>query len=128
MTNRCQQILVVDRDPDFQIGLADALGHEGVTVLSVNCCALALQAVEGGFCPDAILVDFVAEDAGSAEFLRRVKANYAVPIIAISPGPTQWRIGPTVDRELHEPFDARELLAVLDELCTSPRSPAGRGR
>ena len=94
----------------------------------MNCSALALQAVEGGYRPDAILVDFVAEDAGSAEFLRRAKSSYAVPIIAISPGSTQWKIGPTVDRELHECFNANELLTVLDELCNSPRSPAGRGR
>ena len=128
MISRCQRILVVARDPDFQIGLADALGHNGVAVLSVNCSALALRAVQGGYRPDAILVDFVAEDADSAEFLGRAKSSYAVPIIAISPGPTQWKIGPTVDRELPESFNVSELLTVLDELCNSPRSPAGRGR
>jgi len=128
MTHRCQRILVVNRGAASQIGFADALRWEGIAVQSVNGSGLALEAIEGGATPDAILIDLAGKDTCVAEFLRRVKATYAVPVIAISSGSSQCRIGPTADRELHEPFDVRELLAVLDELCTSPRSPAGRGR
>jgi chemotaxis response regulator CheB len=93
--------------------------------MSVSGSDAAFQAMEGGFNPDAVLIDLAVKDTCVAEFLRCVKATYAVPVIAVSPGPILERIGPTADRELHEFFDVRDLLAVLDELCTSPRSPAG---
>jgi DNA-binding response OmpR family regulator len=127
MQHRYQRILLVDRDRDFQIGLADALRREDVVVLSVNGCDLALQVIEDGYRPDAIVVDLALRDISSAELLRYA-SSHAVPAVAISPGPATWKIGPTADRELHEPFDIRELLAVLDQLCSSPRSPADRGR
>lgn len=94
-------------------------------MLSVNRADLALQALGEGFRPDAILIDFSEEDIASAEFLRIVKLSYPVPVIAFSPDSALCRIGPLPDRELHKPFLVRSLLSVLDELCSSPRSPAG---
>ena len=82
MTYRCQRVLVVDRDPDFQTGLAQALRRNGVATLSVSGSDLALRAIEDGFKPDAILIDFEAEDTCCAEFLRRAKSTSAVPVIA----------------------------------------------
>ena len=128
MTHRCQRILVVNRGAASRVAFADDLCREGLAVHFVNGSDVAFQAIAGCVKPDAILIDLAVKDIGVAEFLRRAKATHAVPIIAISPGPIMERIGPTADREVHEFFDGKELLAVLDDLCTSPRSPAGRGR
>ncbi len=118
----------MDRNPDLQVGLSNALRQEDVSVLCVNRSDLALQALAEGFRPDAILIDFGEEDIGSAEFLRLVKSSCPVPVIAFSPDADLCRIGPAPDRELHKPFQVRALLSVLDELCSSPHSPAGHSR
>ncbi len=128
MTHRCQKVLVVDRNADLQAGLSNALGEEGVSVLSVSRSDLALQVLAEGFRPDAILIDFGEEDIASAELLRVVKSSCPVPVIAFSPEGVLCRIGPAPDRELHKPFQVRVLLAVLDELCSAPHSPVGHSR
>lgn len=124
MRHRYHRIMVVDRDPDFQLGLAGALRYEGVAVLSVDRSDAALQVMAGGYRPDAIVMDFTTEDIGSAGLLRYVKTSEAIPVIALSPGAALWRIGPIADRELRvsEHFDVRTLLAALDGICTPPRS------
>src|SRR3990172_9287543 len=116
MTQRCQRMLVVNRSAASQFSFSDALRREGIGLMSVSGADAAFQAMEGGFKPDAVLIDLAVKDSSLAEFLRCAKATYAVPVVAISPGPVGWRIGPVADRELHEPFDVTELLATLDEL------------
>ncbi len=125
MTHRCQRILVVNRSAASQFSFSDALRREGIGLMLVSGSDAAFQAMEGGFIPDAILIDLAVKDSSAADFLRRVKATYAVPVIAISPGAIQCRIGPTADKELREFFDVRELLTVLDELCTFSPKPCG---
>ena len=60
MKHRYERILLVDADPTFLAGLGEALRQEGLTVLSVLDSDLAPEAVEGGFMPDALLIDFRA--------------------------------------------------------------------
>ena len=126
MTQRCQRMLVVNRSAASQFSFSDALRRAGIGLMSVSGSDAAFQAMEGGFNPDAVLIDLAVKDGSVAAFLRCVKATYAVPVIAISPEPILERIGPAADRELHEPFDVTELLRTLDELCTHPRCPADR--
>ncbi len=125
MKHSYHRILVVDRDPAFQIGLAEALGHEGLTVLSVSGSDLALPVLNSELMPDAILIDLSPGDICAAELLRRAHALRRTPVITTSTAPALRRIGPLSHRELPKPINLDELLSVLDELCGSPRSPAG---
>jgi DNA-binding response OmpR family regulator len=121
MVHGCQQVLAIDPDLWLHTDLTKELRGKGIAVLVASNSYVALQAVADGFKPDAVLVDFAAEDAGVAQLLRHVKSAHATLIIALVPEASLVRIGPFPDRVLHRPFQVKNVIAALDALC-SPRS------
>lgn len=53
----CSEVMVASDAPDFMDALADALHEAGAVVICVEDVESAMQAVEDGFRPDAVVVD-----------------------------------------------------------------------
>lgn len=122
MAHGCRQVLVVDPESWLHTDLIRALRSENIGVLLASTSDLAMQAVQDGFQPDGVLVDFATKDSGTARLLRHVKSAYSAFIIALVPNISVARIGPIPDRQLRKPSHVKELIAHLDDLCRSSTS------
>jgi CheY-like chemotaxis protein len=123
------QVLLVDGSPSLFCSLGDVLRTFGLSVLAVRESDQALDALDDGFTPDAIVVHFAAGDAKAAELLRYAKSKRALPVVSISPPEAEGppRIGPRPDREMGKHTQVAELVSMLDGMCGSPH-PAGWSR
>ncbi len=128
------RLLVVDDDPSVRALLCDVLGLEGHVVTEVADGYAALRALAAAR-PDCVVLDVRMPGMDGHEVLRRIRASTGgleLPVVMLTAAvddDTAWRgWSGGVDHVLGKPFDAEELLGLVDGLCARqrPRTVAGR--
>jgi two-component system, OmpR family, response regulator ResD len=132
------RILVVDDDPSVRALLCDVLELEGHVVTEVADGYAALRALAVAR-PECVVLDVRMPGMDGHEVLARVRASAGglelpvVMVTAAADDDTAWRgWSGGVDHVLGKPFDAEELLALVDRLVdrrsSRPRRRALTGR
>lgn len=113
------RILVVDDEPAILEALSDVLAEEGFAVDTALNGALALQRLEAGPRPDALLTDImmpVMDGRALVAELRRREGLRDLPVIVMSAGVVHPRERDGFAHFLAKPFELVELLGVLGRL------------
>jgi DNA-binding response OmpR family regulator len=127
------RILVVDDDPSVRALVRDVLELEGHAVSDVVDGYAALRAVAAER-PDCVVLDVVMPGMDGHEVLGRLRATAGgleLPVVMLTASAdddTAWRgWSGGVDHVLGKPFDADELLHLLQRLCARPGARALSG-
>jgi DNA-binding response OmpR family regulator len=117
-------VLVVDDDPDIAEAIGDILRRAGYDVRTAGDGASALEAVARET-PGLVLLDWrlPSEPAGSP-LVRKLRdaCDFQVPIVVVSADPqalAEARAAQVSDY-LPKPFDARDLVELVDEQWAQP--------
>ena len=118
-------VLLVDDEPQILETSAYILAHEGYQVLTARSAEEAMALLERTQ-PHALLLDVKMPGMSGYELCRLIRGNPTtanMPILVVS------ALGRPLDRQLaleagangflRKPFDDRELLAMLAELCSA---------
>ena len=127
------RILVVDDDPSVRALLRDVLELEGHAVQLADDGYAALRAVAARR-PDCVVLDVVMPGLDGHEVLAALRGRSdgrelpVVMLTASADDDTAWRgWSGGVDHVLGKPFDADELLHLLERLCARPGARALSG-
>jgi DNA-binding response OmpR family regulator len=119
-TRLSSTILLVEDEDGLRSSIAKCLSGEGYQVLQAGDGKKAVAALRASL-PDLIITDLIMPDQDGLELLSYIrKRSLSIPVIAMSGG---GRLGPSdylrvaqlmgAVRTLEKPFDADELLAVV---------------
>jgi two-component system OmpR family response regulator len=117
------RVLVCDDNRDIADSLADLLQFCGYEVVTCYRGAAALAAVDGGFRPDACLLDLEMPgmDGDELAVLLRVRLGDAPPLLVAVTGLSADEAGPRIGHagfhaHMVKPADPARLLAALSRL------------
>ena len=123
MKQQVKEILVVDDDPDILDALRFLLEFAGYEVKTTEKGEYAenLRDTNGGF-PDLIILDVLLSGKDGRLICQKLKSQHDtnhIPIIMISAHPNAKQSVAAVgaDDFLAKPFDADELLAMVEKHC-----------
>jgi two-component system chemotaxis response regulator CheY len=111
-------ILVVDDDEDVREIVSLLLSEEGFEVVTAHNGAVALEQLESGAKPNAIILDLMMPVMNGWEFWDRTQVgpHGNIPIIVLTAtGLTQGAVGHA--RVLPKPVGPNELLAAVQTAC-----------
>jgi two-component system response regulator MprA len=109
------KIFVVEDDPDARELATEFLRLHGFEVRAANDGVEALEAITGGYRPDAIVLDLMMPRMDGAQFLaryRRMDGADGVPVIIVTAAP-QLAKGLPCRAMLAKPYDLSDLLPLL---------------
>jgi CheY-like chemotaxis protein len=127
------RLLIVEDDADTREGLAEMLRGAGYSVDIFDGGTRALEFLEAGPRPDAIILDLLLRrDMNGWQFLEIIKAHpklSLIPVIAISGADlnAELRRQCTAEAFLAKPISTRALLEVLRRFGITGQPPAGDG-
>jgi CheY-like chemotaxis protein len=113
-------VLVVDDDVDGRYVVCQALKRHGYRVREATNAREALNGVQAGPAPCAILLDLAMPIMDGWQFMaeRRWHAALArVPVALMSGSIDRRALVLDADAYLQKPFDATQLLAVVAQCC-----------
>jgi len=121
--NTCRSVLLIEDDADIRESIASLLEQEGYRVDTACNGREALDRLEQlGSAPDVILLDLmmpVLDGAGFRSEQEKSPAFAQIPVVVVSgdgnPLPKAKSLGAA--GWLKKPFEAGELLAVVDRVC-----------
>lgn len=114
--------MVVDDDPGVRNALLEFLALEGFEVQGAIHGMDALEQLQGGYLPDAILLDLSMPVMDGRELHRALQRNpswSSIPIVVVAALPETAPIG--VDAIIPKPFEIDHLLQVISNLTRMPR-------
>ncbi|HEY6908076.1 MAG TPA: response regulator [Myxococcales bacterium] len=117
------RVMVVDDDPDILTALSMTLQTEGYGVHACRHGREALDMLEGGLRPAAILLDLMMPVMNGFEFLQVIKSDIRwrrIPVVVLSANRGYSRDDLGVLGMLRKPFELDELFAAL-AAATEPR-------
>ncbi len=113
-------ILVIDDNPLMLATLGEALTTDHtIPVLAVSG-ADALQKVQRGIAPDAVVIDLDMRE-GFAVLADLECAMEEVPVIALSSSPGRLLEAGIADAVVMKPFEVGQLRSCVDRTCEQPR-------
>jgi len=119
------RILVVDDEPHMRDMLELGLDQHGFDVRAVSDGVAALDVIEGGWRPDAVVLDVVMPKMDGMTLLPQLRRNSEVPILMLSarkdvPDKIAALIA-GADDYVGKPFDLSELAARLRSRVRRPK-------
>lgn len=113
-----KKIGVIDDDREMRDLIADVLRRHGYEVTPFESASSALQQLQSGLAPDAVICDVIMPDMDGREFVKRFKSTQPnVPVIlitafgsALSP---REAIVAGASRLLMKPFSISELTDAI---------------
>jgi CheY-like chemotaxis protein len=115
-------VMIVDDDDEIRDALEDVLGGEGYSVVGARDGEQALELLQGGPQPSAILLDLWMSGMDGwrlrQELLRDAKLS-EIPVIVLTASHRQCTPVPNVKEILKKPVDLHKLLRVLNEARVS---------
>jgi CheY-like chemotaxis protein len=119
MPNHPKNVLIVEDFAALGRALGEILELEGFVVSSARNGAEALDALNAGTRPDAIILDYKMPKMTGGEFLEHVKADdryKAIPVIAVSAASNE-EFCSKADHFLRKPLNTAELVRLILESC-----------
>jgi len=113
-------ILVIDDNPLLLATLGEALTTDHTTPVLARTGADALQKMQRGMAPDAVVIDLDMRD-GFVVLAQLECAIDDVPVIALSSKPGRLLEAGIADAVLMKPFDVGRLRSCVDRTCEQPR-------
>ncbi len=115
------KVLVVDDDFEIRSGMAEVLVFEGFEVRAVSDGCSAIEVMDSGFAPDAVLLDYMMprmDGAACHEILRERWPR--VPVLMVT---AAGRL-PKLDGlwgTLHKPFEMDDLIDTVRRMVAVAR-------
>jgi CheY-like chemotaxis protein len=119
MANTTKNVMIVEDFAALGRALGEILELEGFVVNAARNGAEALDALNGGARPDAIVLDYKMPKMTGGEFLERVKSDErfkGIPIIAVSAA-SNAEFCSKADHFLRKPLNTAELVRLIRESC-----------
>src|SRR5438128_3360011 len=121
-----RKILIIDDEEGFRDGVADLLGMEGYDVTVARDAVEAVRVLPE-FRPDVILLDLRMPLLDGEGFLRGISGlpiESQVPVVLISAKEDLPAIASRTGAAgyLHKPFEAPQLLSLLEKVLPEPRT------
>jgi CheY-like chemotaxis protein len=119
MGHPCERVLVVDDDEDTRDATAMLLEAEGINAVAAEP-ANALELLQGGYRPDAIVLDLVMRDVSGRTFNTRLKLHpelRLIPVVLCTASPQLAQIEDGYDGIIAKPFDPDAFFETLAKLC-----------
>jgi CheY-like chemotaxis protein len=107
-------VLVVDDDDAIRDVIADLLREEGYGVVCAENGLRALEAMQGEYRPDVVLLDLMMPVMSGWEVLEQLQANHQlskIPVVVVSA-----MNAPGAREHLTKPIDLECLLATVGRL------------
>ncbi len=114
-------ILVVDDNPLLLATLGEALTTDQTTPVLACSGADALQEMERGMAPDAVVIDLDMRDGFVVLAQLECAMEDVVPIIALSSKPGRLLEAAIADVVLMKPFEVGQLRSCVHRACERPR-------
>lgn len=122
-------VMVVDDSPTIRAMIVDLLKFHGIKTLEAGDGTLAQQVLADSPVPDLIITDIVMPKMNGYEFCRWVKNNPTtsnVPVVMCTTKgedfDKHWGKRQGSDAYITKPFEAKEMMKVLNSLLTAPAS------
>jgi two-component system sensor histidine kinase/response regulator len=121
-------ILVIDDDTDNLDVIVETLSCEGLAARGVRSAREALRLLDQGEHPCVIICDVMMPDVTGEDLIQHLEADAtlgAIPVLLITAQhPLKLRAGIDVPI-LYKPFDADQLLALVEKHCPPGARTAG---
>ena len=118
------KVLLVEDDTELRAVVRDILEDEGFDVTAIGTYAEALAILDGGFTPNAALLDHKLPDGFGSDLCRLIKDRYPGVLCVLFSGLREaapLAIGAGADHWLFKPFGMDELVRRVRVLA--PLSP-----
>ena len=114
------RLLVVEDDPEFRTAIEDLLANDGHHVVIAHDGAHAIDLLEAGERPDAVLLDLLMPGVVGAELLEYLRhsddlADVPVAIVSASP-----QLAPDGYLVFPKPVEPEPLLAFVQQISARP--------
>lgn len=118
-------ILLVEDDHEARLLLSLVLSHAGYSVVTAQDGQQALDLLDRGVRPTAMIVDLLLPRVGGAHVLRQVASEpHLRDIVTVAVSGDEAALQHTiVDARLLKPFDPYGLVSLLEELFETRRPP-----
>jgi CheY-like chemotaxis protein len=119
------KILLIDDHEDSREMVSIILEMNGFSSVHAGDGIEALAALDAGFCPDVIILDWLMPGMDGSSFLaalQQKEEHAAIPVVVVSARATLETLRPTT-HILTKPIDPDTLVALVHTLC----SPSGDG-
>lgn len=110
-------ILLIDDDDLRLRTLRDALTTEDMTPVVARCVPDALEELERGMKPDAIVIDLDMHDGFVALARVECAVEDVVPVVALSDKPRRLIEAGIVDAVVMKPFEIGHLRSCVSRAC-----------
>ncbi len=114
-------ILVIDDDPLLLTTLGEALSTEQTIPVLARTGADALQKMERGMAPDAIVIDLDMRDGCALLAQLECATEDIIPVIALSSEPRRLLGAGIADAVVMKPFEVGQLRRCVHHACEQPR-------
>lgn len=121
-----RKLLVIEDDAPTREALVEALTAAGFELRAAQHGAEALALLEGGFTPDALLMDLSMPVMSGPELHRALQARpewAAIPVVIVTAN-AHDAAPLAVEAVLSKPFDMGQLLGLVRRLTAAPAAPA----
>lgn len=111
------RVLVVDDDVDIRSALSICLVSEGYGVEACEDGQVAIDRLQAGLLPDAIVLDLMMPRLNGFDLLKRLHADprwAAIPVVVISANRGYSAEDLGVRSILRKPFELEDLVGALD--------------
>jgi twitching motility two-component system response regulator PilH len=122
-------VMVVDDSPTIRAMIVDLLKSHGITTLEAGDGTIAQEVLADSPAPDIIITDIVMPKMNGYEFCRWVKNNPKtshVPVVMCTTKgedfDKHWGKRQGSDAYITKPFDAEDMMKVLNSLLQTPVS------
>ncbi|VTU30323.1 Aerobic respiration control sensor protein ArcB [Variovorax sp. SRS16] len=113
-------VLLVDDEPEVLAAMCTYLHQLGWSVKGVASAREAERALDGGFAPDVMVVDFRLRDETGLDVIERLRARQpGLPAVIVTgeTAPSRFRaLSGAAARILHKPLDGDRLARALHEV------------
>jgi len=125
-----RRLLVIEDDAPTRDALTEALTAAGFEVQAAQHGAEALALLEGGFTPDALLMDLSMPVMSGPELHRALQARpewAAIPVVIVTAN-AHDAAPLAVEAVLSKPFDMGQLLGLVRRLTAEPAAASAHRR
>ncbi len=119
------KVLIVDDDLELRSGMAEVLFFEGFEVRAVSDGSSAIEVMDSGFAPDAVLLDYMMPKMDGAACYEILRERWpSVPVLMLTAAGTIPKVE-GLWGALHKPCHPDRLVDTVKRMVAVAKRPRG---